>query len=138
MIRRHHKRAALGLAWLVIIPLTACGEGPTDQPEERTVILVVSGTVTEEPGGSAIQGATVDLGFGGHFSMPTVRKSTVTDASGHYEIVDTLTYAEPCPFQWMQASASGYVGIRGIEDSRVGVLCTTARQTIDIPLAPAP
>lgn len=102
------------------------------------MILVVTGMVTTEPGGREIDGARVDLGWGGHFSVPVVRKSTLTDASGSYRIVDTLTYTEPCPFQWVQASASGYVGLRSIEDSRVGVLCTSSPQTIDIPLAPVP
>ena len=127
------------LAWAVVIgTLGACFDLGLDVEEgpELTVVLRIQGRVVTEPGGEPISGATVNLGWGGVFSFPTTRKSTNTDVLGQYEITDTLTYRDPCPFQWMQAEAEGYEGLRGIEDFRVGVLCTPSIQTIDIPLEP--
>ena len=134
------RRDCIRLALTVLVSMFAgaCKESPTEHAQERTVVIVITGAVTVEPGGGVIEGARVGLGWGGSFSLPVVRKSTHTDTDGNYEIVDTLTYAEPCPFQWMQASASGYAGLRSIQDHRVSALCTSDTQTIDIPLAPAP
>ena len=104
--------------------------------EKQRVFHSLVGRVYTEPGGGPIRGATVDLGWGGYFSLATVRKSTNTDSLGRYDITDTLTYTGPCPFQWMQAHAEGYRGLRNIQDLRVGVSCTPTLQTIDIPLEP--
>jgi hypothetical protein len=119
--------------------LVACGDsssGPED--EEHRVVLHVVGTVTSEPGDQPIEGATVDLGWGGHVSLPVVRATTSANAEGIYEVADTVQYQGTCPFLWMRASASGYASIWSIEDSRVAVSCVTDTQVIDIPLEPAP
>jgi hypothetical protein len=120
----------------LLVPFAGCGDGGTG-PAEVTIDLTIRGRVISEPGGDAIVGATVDYGWGGHFSLPQVLGSDVTDASGAYEIRHSLTYSDPCPFQWMQASAPGFRGLRNIEDQRVGVRCVESVQVIDIPLEPS-
>ncbi len=136
-LRGHPSALYLALCCMGGALVSGCGLSPTDEGEDRTVVLRIEGRVVSEPGEAPIAGARVDLGWGGHFSLPEVRKSDTTDVEGRYQIVDTLTYVDPCPFQWMQANAEGHVGIRGIMDSRVGVLCTASVQTIGIPLSPS-
>ena len=97
----------------------------------------IVGRVFSEPRGEPIGGATVDLGWGGGFaSLPAVRESAVTDSLGRYDLTDTLTYTDPCPFQWMRAEAEGHRALYNIDNFRVSVRCQATLQTIDIPLEP--
>lgn len=125
---------------ILLAPLLVTCGGSSSEPEdqEHSVLLHVVGTVTSEPGDRPIEGARVDLGWGGHVSLPVARATTITDAQGNYEVTDTLEYQGSCPFLWMRASASGYAPLRTIEDHRVSVSCVTEIQVIDIPLEPVP
>lgn len=116
--------------------LVGCFDSPAE-PTEVVIDLTIRGTVVVEPGGGPVPGATVDYGVGGYFSLPLVQSSDVTDGEGRYEIRHELRYTEPCPFQWVQASAEGFLPTRGIEDRRVSVGCVESVQVIDIPLAPS-
>jgi hypothetical protein len=130
------KHEALKLGVLAAL-LVAC-DGFISEPQdpEQIVVLHVVGMVTSEPGGQPVEGATVDLGWGGHFSLPTARVTSITDARGRYEISDTLEYGKRCPFLWMRASATGYSQLWNYRDDRVSVSCVPWMQIINIPLEP--
>ena len=118
------------------VVLVALLSGACDSPlEPQVVALRLAGTVRSQADGAAIAGATVTLGWGGHFSLPGDLKTTQTGADGRYVIEHGLTYTPPCPFVWVTAAAPGHA-TSSIEDARHRVACSASQQDITISLKP--
>ena len=122
---------------LVLPLLAACGDsgsGPEDQ--EQSVVLHVIGTVSSQPTGQPIEGATVELGLGGHVSLPVVRVTALTDEQGTYELTDLLNYQGSCPLLWVRASATGHVPPQN--QQQMSVSCSAETQVVGLALEPVP
>ena len=117
----------------VMACVAACGGTATDPASSRTVDLELVGTVTAALDSQPVAGALVELGWGGHFSLPQVRQTTQTDVSGEFQLSDSLTYSGDCPFLWLRVEADGYE-VTSIEDSRLSVDCRSSTQQIDVAL----
>jgi hypothetical protein len=126
-LRTYCLLALTSLAW-------ACEEIVT--PKQFIVDLTISGTVRSE-NGAPIPNATVLLGKGGYFSLPTTLESVHADASGVYHLIHHFIYYDYCPPPWLVGQAAGFQ-TSSMEDSRHSPECIATPQVIDITLKPSP
>ena len=128
-------RSVLGI--LVVAALIGC-EWAAPKPATVVTNLDITGVVTSSTTGNPIAQATVNLGVGGSFSLPTVLNSRITDAQGRYAINHGFEHPEgECGLVWIQAHATGFQS-SNIESSTLRVQCVTTRQTINVALTPQP
>ena len=126
------------IAGLVFVAAASCVDfNSSDQPRRVSTTLTVVGDVVSTSGSTPIPGAVVDLGGGGHFSLPVVLAKDTADASGHFSFHHTVTHDEGGCGIWVGASAPGYE----TSDPAFSVTfltCTAASQTVQVRLTPKP
>lgn len=123
---------------ILLCSLAGCTGSSTDPDPAQSVELSVEGTVRSALHSEPIAGAQVELGWGGHFSLPTVRQSTETDMEGFFEFTDFLTYSGACPFLWIAVVAEGYETASGLigGDPQLRVNCQPIPQIFLVMLEP--
>ena len=127
------REVSMRTATLLLICGTFAGcYRPTSPDSELvTVEARIEGLVTSASG--PVAGANVELGQGGHFSLPIVHTRSTTDRDGRYALVATMrcgwTWGD---YTWVRAAASGF------QTREIGIQCSSQSQRIDISLRAGP